>query len=130
MTAAEEMVVLKTLEQAKDERDAVAKTLYSRLFGWIVRQINSNLSQSSQGRLVTLLPCHCMLSIRYFNLITETVGQPGSEQHKRHQGQHWSHQGQHWSHHGQYWSHPGQHWSHQEAALESPATVLFTLIVL
>ncbi len=39
----EELVSFKRLEQACDGRDALAKSLYARLFGWIVRQVNLNL---------------------------------------------------------------------------------------
>ena len=38
--AGERIVNLKTEAQANDGRDAIAKALYGRLFGWIVRQIN------------------------------------------------------------------------------------------
>ena len=33
----------KNLREANDSRDALAKDLYSRLFGWIVGQVNRNM---------------------------------------------------------------------------------------
>lgn len=48
----EHIQVYKSLDQAKDGRDALAKNIYERLFGWIVKQINSNLHHSHSGYMI------------------------------------------------------------------------------
>ena len=43
----------KTITQAEDTRDAIAKTLYHRLFGWIIQKVNAYLNPNNISRLVS-----------------------------------------------------------------------------
>ena len=45
----EKVSVQKTVDSAADVRDNLAKSLYSRLFSWIVLKINSCLKETHQG---------------------------------------------------------------------------------
>ena len=46
----EVMTQMRTKEQAEDCRDSIAKTLYARLFGWIVMMVNKNLQPADVTR--------------------------------------------------------------------------------
>jgi myosin heavy subunit len=37
----------RTLEQANETRDGLAKAIYSRLFGWIVKSLNHSLDSQN-----------------------------------------------------------------------------------
>uniref|UniRef100_A0A8W8N3N0 Myosin motor domain-containing protein n=1 Tax=Magallana gigas TaxID=29159 RepID=A0A8W8N3N0_MAGGI len=48
--AGDKIKVYKSLDQATDGRDALAKHMYERLFGWIVKKINKNLHPNHSSK--------------------------------------------------------------------------------
>lgn len=48
LSLGERIVSLKNVAQANDGRDALAKALYGRMFGWIVREVNKMFKQTGR----------------------------------------------------------------------------------
>lgn len=48
----------KSWEESVATRDALARTIYSRLFGWIVKSINSSMNSSDEITYAELFSCY------------------------------------------------------------------------